>query len=319
MSNKHATVGLGVGANRRANVRAALEHVRDDLVAAVRDVVMLKPNFLSASNPLVCTHADAIRGALDVLSELPHRPKEILIAEGGNEAYSGEAFRFFGYLDLPEEYDIPIRLVDLNTETRWHGTRVYMIDGSHRVVKMPKTVLECPCVISMAVAKTHDGAMVTLALKNLIMGTLRKKDRIKIHGFLHHSERRHPSEARALSRNLIRVARHLYPHFSVIDGTVGIQGNGPGGTDTVALKLAAASADTVAVDAVIAKLMGFEPLDVGTIFYGDAIGLGVGDIERINVLGGDLETLALPFKPHDSIDLQRQWRIPGVWEMAATE
>lgn len=318
MSDRTAVVGLAAGSNRRENVRRALEKVHDSLAEKVRDEVLLKPNFLSASNPVVCTHAEAIRGALDVLMTLPRRPKRILIAEGANEDYSGEAFSHFGYRDIVDEYDVPIELIDLNQETGWRSTRVYMIDGSWRSVKMPKTILDCPCVISMAVAKTHDGAMVTLALKNLIMGTLRKKDRIKMHGFLSHNDRKHPEEARALNRNLIRVARHLYPDFSVIDGTVGIQGNGPGGTDTVPLGLVAAGADTVAVDAVIAKAMGFDPLEIGTIFYGDAVGLGVGDLERIQILGADLQQHVLPFTPHESIDQQRAWRITGAWELAPT-
>lgn len=318
MSDKTAVVGLAAGSNRRENVRAALELVRDSLAEKVRDEVLLSPNFLHASNPVVCTHVDAIRGALDVLLTLPRKPKRILIAEGANESYSGEAFRHFGYQDLIDEYDVPIHLIDLNQETCWRSTRVYMIDGSWRSVKMPKTILDCPCVISMAVAKTHDGAIVTLALKNLIMGTLRKIDRIKVHGFLSHNDRQHPQEARALNRNLIRIARHLYPDFSVIDGTVGIQGNGPGGTDTVPLGLVAAGSDTVAVDAVIARAMGFDPMEVGTIFYGDAVGLGVGDLERIQILGADLQQHILPFRQPDSIDLQRAWRITGAWELAPT-
>ncbi|MCY4544043.1 MAG: DUF362 domain-containing protein [Gemmatimonadetes bacterium] len=311
------TVGIGTGSNRRENVRVAVERSAPQLASLMGEEVMLKPNFLSGTNPVVCTHPDAVRGVLDVIMTLPEKPRRVLIAEGGNESEPGECFRHMGYTDIPDEYDIPIELVDLNRETRWRNTRVYMVDGTWTTVRMPRTVLECPCVISVALAKTHDGAMVTLALKNLIMGTILKKDRIKVHGYTTHHDRRHPQEARALSRNLIRLARHLYPHYSVVDGTIGIQGNGPGGTDTVPLGLAAAGEDTIAVDAVISKAMGFEPLEVGTVFYGDAIGLGVGDLERIRVNGGRLDELALSFKGHESIDLQRQWAIEGAWESAA--
>ncbi|MCY3554009.1 MAG: DUF362 domain-containing protein [Gemmatimonadetes bacterium] len=311
------TVGIGTGSNRRENVRTAVERSAPQLASLMREEVMLKPNFLSGTNPLVCTHPDAVRGVLDVIMTLPEKPRRVLIAEGGNETVPGECFRHMGYADIPDEYDLPIELVDLNQETRWRNTRVYMVDGTWTTARMPRSVLDCPCVISVAVAKTHDGAMVTLALKNLIMGTILKKDRIKVHGYTTHHDRRHPQEARALSRNLIRLARHLYPHYSVVDGTVGIQGNGPGGTDTVPLGLAAAGEDTIAVDAVISKAMGFEPLEVGTVFYGDAIGLGVGDLSRIRVAGGRLDELAQSFKGHESIDLQRQWAIEGAWETAA--
>lgn len=314
MTAKTTTVGIGTGSNRRENIRVAVERSSPTLASRLRKEVILKPNFLSGTNPVVCTHPDAIRGILDVIMTLPNKPQRILIAEGGNENGSGEAFRHMGYTDIPDEYDLPIELVDLNEETRWRSTRVYMVDGTWTTVRMPRTVLDCPCVISVAVAKTHDGAMVTLALKNLIMGTILKKDRVKVHGYKSHDNRRHPQEARALSRNIIRLARHLYPDYSVVDGTVGIQGNGPGGTDTVPLGLAAAGGDTIAVDAVISKAMGFEPLEIGTIFYGDAIGLGVGNMENICVAGGRLEEFAIAFKGHDTIDLQRRWAIEGAWE-----
>ena len=64
-----------------------------------------------------------------------------------------------------------------------------------------------------------------------------------------------------MSVNLIRLSHYLKPDIGVIDGTVGLQGNGPGGTDAVDLGVAAASADVYAVDAVISKAMGFEPLE----------------------------------------------------------
>jgi len=316
MSQAKAAVGLAAGTGRRENVRAAVEHVRDQLIGRMADEVILKPNFLSGNNPLVSTHVDAVRGILDVIMTLPKKPKRIMVAEGGNESYPGEAFRHFGYEDLDAEYGIPIELVDLNEESRWRATRVYMADGSWQMVRMPRTILECPCVISVAVAKTHDGAMVTLALKNLIMGTIKMKDRIKVHGYEKHLEREHPYEARALNRNLIRLAQYILPDFSVIDGTVGIQGNGPGGTDTIPLGLVAASADTIAADAVMSKAMGFEPLEVGTVFYGDALNLGVGDLGNIEIIGDILSDHVRSFKPHETIDLQRKWAIKGDWATA---
>ncbi|HCQ98754.1 MAG TPA: hypothetical protein DIU48_05000, partial [Acidobacteria bacterium] len=97
---------------------------------------------------------------------------------------------------------------------------------------------------------------------------------------------------------------------------VGIQGNGPGGTDTIPLGLAAASADTIAADAVMSKAMGFEPLEVGTVFYGDALNLGVGDLDNIEIAGIVLSDHVRSFKPHETIDLQRKWAIIGDWATA---
>ena len=308
MENTASRVGLVKGADRRSNVYGSMELVRADIEAKVREQVLLKPNFLSSENQLASTHADAIRGTIDFLLSVPRPPDEIVIAEGGNEEYSGEAFDNFGYRTLPDEYDIPIRLVDLNEETQWEETTIYTATREERVVRMPKTVLACPCTISVAVAKTHDVCVVTLAQKNLIMGTLQKEDRIWMHGFPSHPDRILPDEAQVLNVNLIRLSRFLKADIGLVDGTVGLQGNGPGGTDVVDLGAAAASVDVFSVDAVMSKAMGFEPMQLGLLNYADALGMGVGNLENIQILGTPLEEIAQSFLPHETTEQQLQWR-----------
>lgn len=233
-------VGLAKGEDRRQNVFQAMDLVRVELTSKLRPEVMLKPNFLSSKNPLASTHADAVRGAIDFLLSCPNPPEKILIAEGGNEDRSGEAFDNFGYRTLPDEFNVPIELVDLNLETAWETIDIYLNDRSTNTVHLPQTVLDCPCTISVAVAKTHNVCCVTLAVKNMIMGTIRKQDRSKMHGNPGHGDFNTSDEARCLNINLIRLARRLTPDIGVVDGTVGLQGNGPGGTDQIPLGIAGA-------------------------------------------------------------------------------
>ena len=307
-----ARVGLAQGGDRRENVYQSLELVREDIEAKVADQVLLKPNFLSNKNQLASTHPDAIRGAVDFLLSTSTPPKQIIVAEGGNEDFSGETFANFGYPALQNEYSVPIRLVDINAEKEWEETTIYMAGGVETIVRMPKIVLECPCTISVAVAKTHDVCVVTLAQKNMIMGTLHKDDRIKMHGYPSHAERILPSEAQVLNVNLIRLAQYLKPDIGIIDGTEGLQGNGPGGTDVVELAAAAASVDVFAVDSVMAKAMGFEPMELGLLHYAHSLGYGVGDLARIEVLGTPIVDVAKAFKPHETTDKQLQWREASV-------
>ena len=232
-SMDRSTVGLSKGGDRRTNVFRAMDLVREDLIPKVRETVMLKPNFLSSKNQLASTHPDAIRGAIDFLMSCPVRPEKIIVAEGGNEDRQGEAFDNFGYRTLPDEYDIPIELVDLNQETAWETVDIFLNDRSTYTVHMPRTVLDCPCTISVAVAKTHNVCCVTLAVKNMIMGTIRKQDRGKMHGYPGEGDFDTSDEARCLNINLIRLARYLMPDIGVVDGTVGLQGNGPGGTEDI--------------------------------------------------------------------------------------
>jgi len=301
-------VGLAQQENRRANVYHAMDLVRDDLMPRVADQVLLKPNFLSNKNQLASSHPDAIRGAIDFLLSCPNPPSEILIAEGGNEDHSGECFDTFGYPAIVDEYDVPIQLIDLNQETEWEMITAYLHDRSEYQVHMPKRVLDCPCTISVAIAKTHDVCCVTLALKNMIMGTIRKEDRVKMHGYPEHKTRELPTESQRFAINVTRLATRLTPDISVIDGTVGLQGNGPDGTDAVEMGIAAASADVYAVDAVIAKAMGFDPLLLGWLQYGNELGRGNADLSNVDVLGTAIEDIAIDFKPHEKNDLQLQWQ-----------
>jgi uncharacterized protein (DUF362 family) len=160
----------------------------------------------------------------------------------------------------------------------------------------------------VAVAKTHDASVVTLAVKNLIMGSLHAEDRIKVHGYLSHKERTLPREAQIIQANLARISCYLKPDIAVIDGTVGIQGNGPGGNNIIELGAAIASTDPFAADAVMAQAMGINPADIGLLVYAQQMGLGVTDLGDIEVSGPHLDVVIQPFLPHETYELQLQWQ-----------
>lgn len=308
MATNATKVGLAKTGRRRSNVYEALNNIREDITPKVREQVLLKPNFLSSTNQLASSHVDVMRGALDFLLSTPQPPKEVIIAEGANESFSGEAFQIFGYEALQAEYDVPIQLVDLHQETEWEETTVFLSGREKDTVRMPKTVLDCPCTISVAIAKTHDAGVVTLAMKNMIMGTLHKEDRIKMHGYHSHADRVLPREAQTLNINLLRLSRYLKPDIAIVDGTVGLQGNGPGGTNSVALGIAVASGDVFAADAVTSKAMGFEPMEIGLFRYADELGYGTANLEQVEVVGHAVEDVAIAFKPHETAELQFQWQ-----------
>ena len=314
---KSARVGLIHNATRRQGVYDALDAVRDDITSKLQPVVMLKPNCLSNQNQLASTHVDALRGAMDFLMSVDNRPDEVIVAEGANEDFSGEAFENFYYAALADEYPIPVRLVDLNAESRWQEAEVLLADGSTTTVRMPRIVLDCPCTVSVAIAKTHDVCVVTLALKNLIMGTLCKPDRIKMHGFLSHAERVLPDEAQVLNINLMRVARHLCPDIAIVDGTIGLQGNGPGGTDRVELKAVAAGSDVFAVDTVMTLAMGFDPQTMGTLQYARQHQLGATSLDEIEVIGTHPQAVVQSFLPHETTELQLQWQVENAAQLLA--
>ncbi len=311
-----ANVALIRGRNRRTCTYRALDSVRDDIEPKLHEEVLLKPNFLSDRIQLASSHADTVRGTLDFLLTSDTPPRRVVIAEG-SAGSTRQAFDRFGYRDLRTEYTLDIELVDLHNETQWQEATIWTAGDVRQTVRMPRILLDAPCTFSLARAKTHDVCVVTLALKNMIMGTLYQSDRVLMHGYGSHPERCQPMEAKYLNINLIRLARFLAPDVSLVDGISGLQGNGPGGRDKIDLDVIAAGVDVYAVDTVMTKVMGFDPNLMGILHYARVHNLGCASLERIHVMGACIKDVCTRFKPHESTPLQMQWQKQNADELLA--
>jgi uncharacterized protein (DUF362 family) len=111
----------------------------------------------------------------------------------------------------------------------------------------------------------------------------------------------------AMNRNLVALARRTRPHLSVVDGWVGMHREGPRHGTPLPLGVVVAGTDAVAVDAVAAAVMGFDPLRIGYLSYAQAAGLGVADLERITVVGDPIARVRRRFVPHSNHAIQRHW------------
>ena len=94
----------------------------------------------------------------------------------------------------------------------------------------------------------------------------------------------------------------------MIDGFMGMEGNGPVAGSPVQFRIAAASAEPVSLDAVVAKALGFDPLEVGYLYHLSDWGFGVIELDRIEVRGLPLESARRLFKPHSSYREQLNWK-----------
>jgi uncharacterized protein (DUF362 family) len=83
---------------------------------------------------------------------------------------------------------------------------------------------------------------------------------------------------------------------------------GPRHGTPIRLGVVVAGTDAVAVDAVAAAIMGFEPSQVGYLQYAHEAGLGVADLSQINILGDPIARVCLRFVPHSNHAIQRHWR-----------
>jgi uncharacterized protein (DUF362 family) len=351
------TVSVAVirGTSRRGAVAEALALIAGDLRARIAPEVLIKPNLVSHRRPLAATHAETLSAALDAVFAAGAR--RVTVAEGASDATAG--FERFGY--RREAWGRPVQFLDLNREeTAWEPLELRGVDGTRLAARLSRTVAEARCRVSLAPAKTHVTAMLTLGLKNML-SSLHPFDRIMMHG--HHGggngyrgwkglvveflkqddlavnlltralgriknaqaalRGRHredaiwslsPSElgylrsVEAMNHNLVALARRARPHISVVDGFVAMHREGPRHGTPFPLGVVIAGTDAVAVDAVAAAVMGFDPLQVGYLHHAHAAGLGVADLNAITILGDPIARVRHRLVPHSNYPLQRQWR-----------
>ena len=283
------------GDSRYGNVRAALEHIADQIDVGGKRSVLIKPNFVSTRRQLAATHVDAVRAILDFLHE--RNIQDVVIAERAAIGKTYDGYRHFGYLPLQERYGV--ELVDLDHED-WVEAQLYDRKLQPVTVRVARRVVESDFRISVGPPKTHECTIVTLSLKNMVVGSL--QDRSTFHaGF------------QAVHLNLYALAPLVAPHLAVIDAFQGMEGNGPVNGDSVDLRVAIASTDFVAADTVATRITGHEPEEIGYLVYCNRGGLGVGDLHRIHLRGNvGLEEATVAFRKHPDYARERKWAIARV-------
>lgn len=300
--NLKPKVGLIKGNDRADNIRQVLDLISDDIDLKSKRNVFIKVNFVSDQNQLSSTHIDAVKALLRFLRHRYDGP--ITIGEAAIVP-AIEVYRSFGYLDLVEEFDV--RLMDLS-EGHWTPVQVYDSSLKPLVLRYSREIIESDYRISITPAKTHDVVVTTLSIKNMAMGALYCKfqpgtdplsdcDKHKMH-------QGHPVH----NLNLYLLHK-LYPFdLGIIDGFLGMEGAGPLDGNPVPWGVAVASTDSVAVDCLASRLMGFPVTDIGYLYYCSRLGIGIGDIDKMQILGARPEDCSRRFTPHPDYENQKRWR-----------
>ena len=295
-------VALNTGNESYDTVRGALELIRDDVSIPRGRPVLVKPNMVVPDCALAATPVDAVRATLDFLRE--KRVDRFIIGEGTgtiNPDTMG-SFERYGYFALRDNYNVEFRDLNRDDFVRFEGLDA---DLKPAPLRLAKTYTES-FVVSVARMKTHLLAVVTLSIKNTAISCILKPDR--------HAPSWHETapgklshEARPLNLTIARIAKELMPNLAVLDGVVGMEGNGPSKGSPVLSGFAAASADALAADTVAAEMMGFDPRTVGYLWYLSQIrGL---DRETIQVVGEDPIACQRDFKSCDPFQKILSWYV----------
>lgn len=240
--------------------------------------VLVKPNLLMAKEPQfgITTHPEVVRAVIRLLKAIEC---QVILGDGpsvwGNHIENvAEVYERTGVKKVCQEEGV--ELVEFN-KRRWRGKFPLSswLDNCDHLVNIPKF-------------KTHNLTLLTGAVKNLfglVWGTYKTelhKDYYKTGGF---------------AKVLVDIYQEAKPSLTVVDAVTAMEGEGPGTSGKLRdLNLILAGSDCVALDSVMAVIMGVRPLDVLSTKEAAARGMGQADINSIEILGEQLEGLQLkPF------------------------
>ncbi len=296
-------VSLVKGDNRYENVLKALNLIKGNIdpaqISSKR--ILIKPNLVSVSNLLTATHVDAVRAVIDFVKK--YKPDEIVVAEASAEGNTMDGFKNYGYDELEG-----VVLVDINDD-QYETVKIKTLYDGEKDIRISKTVLDSDYIISVARAKTHDHLFCTLTIKNM-MGSVPHIDHVWMHG----GEEPHSPPDLAnrsnyvLIQNLVRVVEKVKVDLAVVDGFVGMEGDGPVDGTPIELGVASAGTDVVAVDAVMTNVMGFDPWMKGDTYLANEKKVGTIDLDKITIVGDRIDEAKKKFKPHTNYDImQKRW------------
>ncbi len=167
-------------------------------------------------------------------------------------------------------------------------------------LKVCAQVMKADYIVSLPVMKTHMHTVVSLGIKNM-KGCLYRKEKVKLHKL----EAGKGMKDKTLDVAIADMASALRPDLTIVDGTVGMEGFGPSSGETVKPGLLVAGTEPVAVDAVTARLMGFDPREIPSLRLCCERGLGEIDENKIEVIPAGWRDWITPFKPAPfSVDIR---------------
>ena len=218
--------------------------------------VVLKPNFLRPADAAsaLTTHPEVIRAAAALAKSQNAREVSVTDSPG-----IGTATRCAKKLGL-ELSGPDFNVIDADDPVDCETT-----ENLFRKIRVSKRIRDAEVLINLAKVKTHAQMGMTLAVKNTF-GAVIGSDK----GQWHFRAGRDPLRFAEL---IVRIHERISPTLNVVDGVVGMEGNGPGSGDPRSLGFLAASTDAHALDLIVCKALGVDPAHVYTLRVARSLGL----------------------------------------------
>jgi len=241
--------------------------------------VFVKINHISPPSPPekgIVTHPVFVEAVLACLKEAG---ADITVGDDISSS-AGDGFRVSGFRQMCQRANV--RLVNLReagfVEVECHG---HFLEK----VYLARAMLDADVIVNLPKLKTHSLCVLTCGVKNLY-GVIPSGLRQRLHGEY--------TKCENFSQMLVDIFSAVKPQLNIVDGIVAMEGEGPAAGSLRPMGVILASRDAVALDAVSARIIGLDPMDVDTTRYAHERGLGVGRLEDIEVVGERVEDVSVP-------------------------
>ena len=281
-------------------VQKSLAHIKYDVEKSLSETssLIIKINLVITRTPrysggveLATTPFQSVKSFIDFI--VPFYKGEITIAERATWGKTVEGFEMYGFAELTET-NPQVKLLDIKEDE----AIVKTVEYPEGTLKLPlsKAMMNTPFLVSICRPKTHCTVVASAGIKNVLVGAINGswKERLQIH------------KGKSIHNVLARIADFVYPDLTIVDGTNGMEGNGPIRGTEIKAGWTLASFDALAADSLATHLMGFDTGDIKylRILKEKGAGLFYPD-DEIEMVGDKPEDVMIPFKPHRSFKKQK--------------
>ncbi len=207
------------------------------------------------------------------------------------DAFKGEDLN--RYVPIFEKYGIPVLFNFKDEDMKWvryePKAKMLVLDRIFPEGIMIPDYFFGKNIVHLPTVKCHIYTTTTGAMKNAFGGLLNTR-RHYTHSWIHET-----------LVDLLNIQKEIHGGiFAVMDGTTAGNGPGPRTMFPVQKDILLAGADQTAIDAVAAKMMGFDPMSIGYIRLAHEHGVGVGHMDEIEVVGMDISDVNWGFSVGDN-------------------
>jgi uncharacterized protein (DUF362 family) len=212
--------------------------------------ILLKPNLVETASGAhhINTHPLVLRGAIEAFLGL--EASTVMVAEGpGHRRDTLAVYEESGLADVLTEDRIPFH--DLNYITGYEVPNAGR-QSSMRTLTFPALFKEVDWIVSVAKMKTHHWTGATLSMKNLF----------GVMPGIYYGWPKNVLHSVGIQSSILDINATLKPHFAIVDGIVGMEGDGPIMGDPKKAGVLVMGRNLAAVDATCCRIMGIDPYKV---------------------------------------------------------